>query len=72
MVHGTIQEVSVVPIPCVSASQCKGGETSRLRVCVHVLNDKHVVLQAFTPVGLPFRHKDTSSTGIVQVAGRTL
>ena len=42
MVHGTIQEVSVVPIPCVSASQCKGGETSRLRVCVHVLNDKHV------------------------------
>ena len=72
VIHGAIQEVSVVPIPSVPTIQCEGGETSRLCVGVHALNDKHVVLQSFAPVGLPFRHKDTSSIGVVQVAGRTL
>ena len=70
VVHGSIQQVGVVPISCVPTIQGEGRETSCLCVCIHALNDQHMLLQSLTPVGLPFRHKHTSSTEAVQVPGR--
>ncbi len=63
VIHGSIDQVSVMPCSSVTPVECQRRQTSRLCILVKALNDQHVMGHTLTAVALPRLHPLTP-TGI--------